>query len=224
MKKITKLSLVAFAAMNVFTACSSDKSAGVTEEADGRFDSLNANTLLAWSASAKQYRVAVSGAEQSGSAGVWRYFEEAGEGGIAEISWPVSLGSTEETLLNPVIDHCQGICGKFRLKTDSSGEESRVGIGFSIEGLNFSSQDEVQTKLCVEYSSSAALKIVTDFGDDVGFVLKLRASEEMRERCSVYSRMNGGVAESIYFVFESDKDSEGSFNISKINWVKEVLQ
>lgn len=224
MNKITKLSLMTFTVLSTLAACSSDKTAGGTEEADGRFDSANSKTILAWTASTGHEKVVITGSVTSDSAGVWRYVNNVDEGGVAEILWPVPQNTPEDSLFSAVIDSCEGICGTINLKPGTPGNWISAGVGFSLDGADLPFENEVHTTLCVEYSSTMRVHALIDFVDGEQMSATYPPSEQMTEKCKKYGRVSPIKAESFRFVFESRSDTSGTFNISQVHWtIKEEL-
>ena len=174
------------------------------------------------------------------TSGYWFWFEDHADGGNSRIEWPVEEAD-EWDMLKPVIEACQGICGKFTLDQDDSDEEPFVGLGFDLAGTetpNGGSATPADISawggLCVAYSSTTSIKLIVSFGDErdaaAGYRLPyviLPKSTEGTVKCypwnhgwdAVYYNIEELVKEAaaVWFQFDGKSGTTGEFNIMSVS-------
>ena len=70
--------------------------------------------------------------------GGWFVYSDSSLGGNSRIKWPVETGNEyDDKALDPVIEHCNGLCGEFVLGdslhfNDSSYQKPFIGVGFNV--------------------------------------------------------------------------------------------
>ena len=103
--------------------------------------------------------------------GYWFSYDDHDDGGNSKIVWPVELGNEySATAMDPVVEHCGGICGTAALAKGSLTYNPFVGIGFNVVGEG-ASGDPVPGDasswggLCITYTSSVALSLELGLGD-----------------------------------------------------------
>ena len=115
------------------------------------------------------------------TSGYWYWYNDIVDGGNSRIDWPVEEAE-EGDMLKPVIEACQGLCGKFTLDQGDSEEEPFVEFGFNLAGTENPYGGAADTTditawegLCVAYSSTSAIKLLLGYSDSyeaaVGYVL-----------------------------------------------------
>ena len=107
----------------------------------------------------------------TGTSGYWYWYNDKADGGNSRIDWPVEEAE-EGDVLKPVIEACQGLCGKFTLDQDYSEEEPFVVLGFNIAGTELPYGGSATTVditawegLCVAYSSTTDIELYLSYGD-----------------------------------------------------------
>ena len=103
--------------------------------------------------------------------GYWFSYGDDGDGGESKVVWPVELGNEySATAMDPVVEHCGGICGTAALAKGSLTYNPFVGIGFNVVGEG-ASGDPVPGDasawggLCITYTSAAAPTLELGLGD-----------------------------------------------------------
>ncbi|MCQ2104769.1 MAG: T9SS type A sorting domain-containing protein [Fibrobacter sp.] len=107
------------------------------------------------------------------TAGYWFIYADDADGGASKITWPVEPGNEYSAdALDPIIDHCAGVCGSFALDKGTLDYNPFVGIGFNVAG-----EDESGTPapadasawggICITYTVDAAASIEMGLGDAV---------------------------------------------------------
>ncbi|SHK83945.1 T9SS type A sorting domain-containing protein [Fibrobacter sp. UWB12] len=103
--------------------------------------------------------------------GYWFSYGDDGDGGESKVIWPVELGNEySATAMDPVVEHCGGICGTAALAKGSLTYNPFVGIGFNVVGEG-ASGDPVPGDasawggLCITYTSAAAPSLELGLGD-----------------------------------------------------------
>ena len=117
------------------------------------------------------YQVETGIGNDSNTYGYWFSYGDDGDGGESKVVWPVKLGNEySETAMDPVVDHCGGICGTASLSKGSLTYNPFVGIGFNVVGEGASGDPEPGDAsawggLCITYTSAAAPTLELGLGD-----------------------------------------------------------
>ena len=117
------------------------------------------------------YQVETGIGNDSNTYGYWFSYGDDGDGGESKVVWPVALGNEySETAMDPVVDHCGGICGTASLSKGSLTYNPFVGIGFNVVGEGASGDPEPGDAsawggLCITYTSAAAPTLELGLGD-----------------------------------------------------------
>ena len=108
----------------------------------------------------------------TGTSGYWYWYNDKADGGNSRIDWPVEEAE-EGDMLKPVIEACQGLCGKFTLDQSYSEEEPFVVLGFNIAGTETlyggsatPADISAWEGLCVAYSSTTDIELYLSYGDE----------------------------------------------------------
>ena len=103
--------------------------------------------------------------------GYWFSYDDHDDGGNSKIVWPVDPGyEGAPDALDPVIEHCGGICGTAALSKGAMTYNPFAGIGFNVVGES-ASGDPVPGDasawggLCITYTSDAAPTLELGLGD-----------------------------------------------------------
>ena len=106
------------------------------------------------------------------TSGYWYWYNDKADGGNSRIEWPIEV-EYEGDMLKPVIEACQGICGKFTLDQGNSDEEPFVVLGFDLAGTETLYGGSATTVditawggLCVAYSSTTDIELYLSYGDE----------------------------------------------------------
>ena len=109
-----------------------------------------------------------------GTSGYWYWYNDIVDGGLSSITWPVDkLGNDySDDALDPVIEHCGGVCGDFALDEGTLDYKPFVGLGFNIAGTEtFTGGSAVPADisawggLCIGYSSTTDIELYLSYGD-----------------------------------------------------------
>lgn len=175
------------------------------------------------------------------TSGYWFWFEDDADGGNSRIDWPVEV-EYEGDMLKPVIEACQGICGKFTLDQGDSDEEPFVGLAFDLAGTETPNGGAADTTditawggLCVAYSSTSAIKLLLGYSDNyeaaVGYDLPyvtMPISTEGSVECYRWNQFGIGwgvdphmeelvkKAASVKFRIQGKSGTTGEFNIMSV--------
>ncbi|SIO31457.1 T9SS type A sorting domain-containing protein [Fibrobacter sp. UWB11] len=122
-----------------------------------------------WLGDAPQVETGIG--NESNTYGYWFSYGDDGDGGESKVIWPVELGNEySATAMDPVVEHCGGICGTAALAKGSLTYNPFVGIGFNVVGEG-ASGDPVPGDasawggLCITYTSAAAPSLELGLGD-----------------------------------------------------------
>ena len=117
------------------------------------------------------YQVETGLGTDNNTYGYWYSYNDNDDGGESKVVWPVDLGTEySETAMDPVIDHCGGICGTVSLSKGSLTYNPFAGIGFNVVGEDASGNPEPGDAsawggLCITYNSDAAPTLELGLGD-----------------------------------------------------------
>ena len=111
-----------------------------------------------------------AGGEKSG---YWFNYGDDADGGASKIDWPVPKGTEwSEDALDPIIDHCAGVCGTFTLSKGTLTYDPFVGIGFNVAGSEDADSDIMVAAdatamggVCIAYSVDAGAILEMGLGD-----------------------------------------------------------
>lgn len=177
----------------------------------------------------------------TGTSGYWYWYNDRADGGNSRIDWPVEEAE-EGDVLKPVIEACQGLCGKFTLDQGYSEEEPFVGLGFYLAGTELPFGGPLDTTditawegLCVAYSSTSAIKLLLGYSDGyeaaVGYYLPsvtMPISTEGTVECYRWKQFGIGwgvdphmdqlvkKAASMQFRIQGKSGTTGEFNIMSV--------
>jgi hypothetical protein len=107
--------------------------------------------------------------------GYWFSFDDAADGGLSRIVWPVPLGNEySDDSMQPVIEACNGLCGSFILNKGNMPYNPFVGVGFNLVGET-SAVDPTPAAgdassmggICVSYTSDIAVGVQMGLGYEV---------------------------------------------------------
>lgn len=107
------------------------------------------------------------------TSGYWFTYGDDLDGGESRIIWPVLPGNEyNEQSLEPIVNHCKGVCGTASLRKGTLTYNPFVGIGFSIAGESPSGDLDAADisnmgGVCVSYASEVAPVLEMNFTDDV---------------------------------------------------------
>ena len=108
---------------------------------------------------------------ESKTNGYWYSFSDSDDGGNSKVVWPIELGNEYSAdALDPVIEHCGGICGSAVLDKGILTYNPFVGIGFNVVGEDASGNPvpgdaSAWGGVCITYTSSAAPSLELGLGD-----------------------------------------------------------
>ncbi|WP_405323945.1 T9SS type A sorting domain-containing protein [Fibrobacter sp.] len=115
----------------------------------------------------------------SETSGYWWAYNDKADGGKSEVQWPVNPGNDyDKTALDPIIEHCSGVCGTAVLDKGDLSYQPFVGIGFNIAGQEGGDGDPTSADatswggLCISYTSEANPNLELGLGSfdaDIGY-------------------------------------------------------
>ena len=111
-----------------------------------------------------------AGGEKSG---YWFNYGDDADGGASTITWPVPKGTEwSADALDPIIDHCGGVCGTFKLSKGTLTYDPFVGVGFNIAGSEDADADVMVAAdatamggVCIAYSVDVGASLEMGLGD-----------------------------------------------------------
>lgn len=88
-----------------------------------------------WCGSRHDYRARIGIDTGANLSGYWFVFNDTPDSGASKIIWPVEMEAEEGVgAFDPVIDYCEGICGRFVLDKGAMNFDPYVGIAFNVAG------------------------------------------------------------------------------------------
>ncbi len=111
-----------------------------------------------------------AGGEKSG---YWFNYGDDADGGASTVTWPVPKGTEwSADALDPIIDHCGGVCGTFKLSKGTLTYDPFVGIGFNVAGSTDADSDVMVAAdatamggVCIGYSVDVGATLEMGLGD-----------------------------------------------------------
>ena len=106
--------------------------------------------------------------------GLWFSYNDNAYGGESKVVWPVELGNEySDTAIDPVLEHCSGICGTAVLEKGSLTYQPFVGIGFNVVGQTSATDSTIAAGdasawggICIAYASPhTAMSLELGLGD-----------------------------------------------------------
>ncbi len=104
--------------------------------------------------------------------GYWYSYNDNNDGGTSKVVWPVESDSYNayDGSMDPVIEHCGGICGSAVLDKGILTYNPFVGIGFNVVGEDASGNPVPGDAsswggICITYTSAAAPSLELGLGD-----------------------------------------------------------
>ncbi|WP_294960273.1 hypothetical protein [uncultured Fibrobacter sp.] len=176
------------------------------------------------------------------TSGYWYWYNDKADGGNSRIEWPIEV-EYEGDMLKPVIEACQGICGKFTLDQGDSEEEPFVEFGFNLAGTETLYGGSATTVditawggLCVAYSSTTDIELYLSYGDNIDAAMgydfpyvTFSASTEETVNCARWKQFSRGwgmdphmeelvkKAASVQFRIQGKSGTTGEFNIMSVS-------
>lgn len=119
---------------------------------------------------------------ESDESGYWYTYDDQPDGGSSAITWPVETGNEyDDNALDPIIEHCGGLCGNVSLGTGA--DYPFAGVGFNLTGPEQTGADvSGWGGLCVTYTSTITFHV--DLGPEAeadytkynNYVVKMKVS------------------------------------------------
>ena len=176
------------------------------------------------------------------TSGYWYWYNDIVDGGNSRIDWPVEEAE-EGDMLKPVIEACQGLCGKFTLDQSYSEEEPFVVLGFNIAGTETfyggsATPADISAwgGLCIGYSSTTDIELYLSYGDAkdaaMGYdfpSVTMPMSTEGSVECYRWKQFSRGWgmdphmdqlvkgAASVKFRIQGESGTTGEFNIMSVS-------
>lgn len=122
-----------------------------------------------WMGNSSTYKIdtGFGDGSESDQSGYWYTYADDADGGLSKVTWPVKIGNDySDEALDPVIEHCQGVCGTFTLSKGTLTYNPFVGIGFNlVDGTQTPTDASSWGGVCIAYSSDAAATLEMGLGD-----------------------------------------------------------
>lgn len=117
------------------------------------------SALTTWSGPNGDYRVETGMDDGNDQSGYWYSYADDADGGTSTITWPVETGNEyDASALDPIIDHCGGLCGNVSL--GAGNQYPFAGVGFNLTGPDQIGGDvSGWGGLCVTYTSTIPFKV-----------------------------------------------------------------
>lgn len=114
------------------------------------------SALTTWSGANGDYRVDTGLDDGSDESGYWYTYSDDATSGTSAISWPVATGNEyDDNALDPIIDHCGGLCGTVTL--GAGYDYPFAGLGFNLTGPDQTGADVTAWGgLCITYTAGVA--------------------------------------------------------------------
>ncbi|WP_295859279.1 T9SS type A sorting domain-containing protein [uncultured Fibrobacter sp.] len=132
-----------------------------------------AGAFTTWRGDTEKVETGLDNDTQTG--GYWFDYNDSADKGLSRVEWPVKKGNESDTnSLQPIIEHCHGICGHVVLSGAALSYDPFVGIGFNVVG-EASADDKTPVAanatdwegIFITYSSTLAAVLELGLGDVV---------------------------------------------------------
>ena len=121
------------------------------------------------------YQIQTGLENETKTQGYWFSYDDHEDGGESRIVWPgsIEIGNSQfADALDPVIEHCGGICGTAVLSKGALTYNPFAGVGFNVVGETSLADDtpvagdaSAWGGICITYSASAAPSLELGLGD-----------------------------------------------------------
>ncbi|WP_088627137.1 hypothetical protein [Fibrobacter sp. UWB5] len=124
-----------------------------------------------WRGDYGMYRVETGCITEKENGGYWYSFDDYVDGGRSKIVWPVPKGTEwDDNALDPIIDYCAGVCGKFELNKGTMTFDPYVGVAFDLAGTDDKGRlvavDASDMEgICIAYSADVGASLEISFGE-----------------------------------------------------------
>lgn len=117
------------------------------------------SALTTWSGPNGDVRVDTGLDDGSDESGYWFSYADDADGGTSAITWPVPTGNEyDDNALDPIIEHCGGLCGNVSL--GAGNKYPFAGVGFNLTGPAQTGTDvSGWGGLCLTYTSTITFKV-----------------------------------------------------------------
>lgn len=126
--------------------------------------------ITTWSGADGIYKIdtGFGDGSESDPSGYWYSYADDKDGGASTVTWPVATGNDyDETALDPIIDHCQGVCGTYTLNKGTLTYKPFVGIGFNlVDGDQTPTNATSWGGVCIAYSVGVGASLEMGLGDE----------------------------------------------------------
>ncbi|SHK43181.1 hypothetical protein [Fibrobacter sp. UWB12] len=105
------------------------------------------------------------------TSGYWFSYGDDVDGGQSRIVWPVPQGNEySDDALDPIIEHCNGLCGTAVLDKGVLTYNPYVGVGFNLAGETKNGEADIVDAssiggICISYTSTAAPTLEMGLGE-----------------------------------------------------------
>lgn len=162
--------------------------------------------IMFWEGYAGDYFVVTNLDNGTETAGYWYTFGDSIDGGKSRIEWPAELGNEYDMLaIDPVIDVCGGVCGKFILDAGSLEYKPFVGVAFNVAGYADAYGESIDVAdasawggLCITYTVDVDAVLELSMGETMDSALvsfdipftRLPKSATGNEVCKTWDQFN----------------------------------
>ncbi len=126
--------------------------------------------LDTWVGANSEYRIETGFDDGTDTFGYWYDYNDANDGGSSTITWPVAKGNEyDDNALDPIIDHCKGLCATVSL--GAGFNYPFVGVGFNVSGGDQKGEDVSSWGgICIGYKSTGIAPALEISPEDEGTV------------------------------------------------------
>ena len=126
-----------------------------------------------WRGTDGEQRIITGADNGTETSGYWFHYADDADGGASRIIWPVQEGDEyNPESLQPIVEHCNGVCGTASLRKGNLTYNPFTGVGFTFAGESPSGYLDAADAsnmggVCVSYASEAAMNLEMGFSDEV---------------------------------------------------------
>ena len=128
--------------------------------------------FVTWNGAEGIYKIDTELDAANENGGYWFTYGDDSDGGLSKVEWPVAPGNEySDDALDPIIDHCGGVCGTFTLSKGTLTYDPFVGIGFNLAGVpeGSTAADQADASamggVCITYTVDVSASLEMGLGD-----------------------------------------------------------
>ena len=138
----------------------------------GNETAVSAHCFEPWNGNDGVIRIITGYDNGTETSGYWYTYYDDSDGGVSAIRWPVEMDPPYFDGIDPVIDHCGGVCGTYYLSKGTLTYDPYAGVAFNIAGI-----DDNGDPTTADASAMGGIRVT--YTSDITMALELGLGEKM---------------------------------------------